>query len=92
MHILYLHYFRNVFFTKLTKYNNIHNYHVLPEEQIRWVFDNLRVNFPYFFLKHTLWVLIRIASPGYSLELPRQGNSNEYPQHMFLWRTVESYS
>ena len=23
---------------------------------------------------------------GYSLELPWQGNSNEYPQHMFLWR------
>ena len=30
---------------------------------------------------------------GYSLELPRQGqgDSNEYPQHMFLWRTDENY-
>ena len=27
-----------------------------------------------------LWVLIRIASPG---------DSNEYPQHMFLWITIE---
>ena len=23
---------------------------------------------------------------GYSLEAPRQGASNEYPQHMFSWR------
>ena len=23
---------------------------------------------------------------GYSLEVPRQGASNEYPQHMFVWR------
>ena len=23
---------------------------------------------------------------GYSLEAPRRGASNEYPQHMFLWR------
>ena len=29
-----------------------------------------------------LWVLIRIASLC---------NSNEYPQHMFLWRTDEIY-
>ena len=29
-----------------------------------------------------LWVLIRIAS---------RGDSNEYPQHMFLWRTDENY-
>ena len=21
-----------------------------------------------------------------------RGNSNEYPQHMFLWRTIENYS
>ena len=34
-----------------------------------------------------LWILIRIASAcGYSLESPRRGDSNEYPQHMFLWR------
>ena len=38
-----------------------------------------------------LWVLIRIASPGYSLESPRRGKSNEYPQHIFLWRTTENY-
>ena len=28
---------------------------------------------------------------GYSLEAPRWGASNEYPQHMFLWRTRENY-
>ena len=28
---------------------------------------------------------------GYSLESPRRGDSNEYPQHMFLWRTIENY-
>ena len=26
---------------------------------------------------------------GYSLELPPQGDSNEYPQHMFLWRNMK---
>ena len=25
------------------------------------------------------------------LELPRRGDSNEYPHHMFLWRTDENY-
>ena len=29
---------------------------------------------------------------GYSLESPRRGDSNEYPQHMFLWRTIKSCS
>ena len=28
---------------------------------------------------------------GYSLEVPHWGASNEYPQHMFLWRTWENY-
>ena len=28
---------------------------------------------------------------GYSLEAPWWGTSNEYPQYMFLWRTVENY-
>ena len=27
---------------------------------------------------------------GNSLELPRQGDSNEYPQHLILWRAVEN--
>ena len=27
----------------------------------------------------------------YSLESPRQGDSNEYQQHMFLWRTDKNY-
>ena len=42
-----------------------------------------------------LWVLIRSASPktccGYSIEAPHRGASDEYPQHMFLWRTGENY-
>ena len=29
-----------------------------------------------------LWVLIRIA---------QRGDSNEYPQHMFLWRNKQTY-
>ena len=39
--------------------------------------------------KHRLWVLVRTASTlknidcGYSLEPPRRGGSNEYPQSMF---------
>ena len=35
--------------------------------------------------KHMTWVLIRIASPNW------RGDSNEYPQHMVLWRTDEYY-
>ena len=27
---------------------------------------------------------------GYSLEAPHRGASNEYPQHMFLWRNKKS--
>ena len=27
----------------------------------------------------------------YSLEAPQGGASNEYPQHMFLWRNSENY-
>ena len=32
--------------------------------------------------KHRLWVLVRTAS-AHSLEPPRRGGSNEYPQSMF---------
>ena len=28
---------------------------------------------------------------GYPLESPCRGNSNEYPQHVFKWRTIENY-
>ena len=27
---------------------------------------------------------------GYSLEAPRRGASNEYPQHMFSWRNKKN--
>ena len=40
-----------------------------------------------------LWVLIRIHKNiccGYSLESPRRGDSNEYPQHTFLWSRGDS--
>ena len=33
--------------------------------------------------KHMLW---------YSLEAPRRGASNEYPQHMFSWRNKKDIS
>ena len=47
--------------------------HVLSVEQIRRVFeDNLEIIFIISPQKHMLWVLIR------------RGDSNEYPQHMFL--------
>ena len=29
---------------------------------------------------------------GYSLESPQWGVSNEYPQHLFLWKNKEKYS
>ena len=38
--------------------------------------------FSYFCSKHRLWVLVC----GYSLEPPRRGGSNEYPQSMVLSR------
>ena len=28
---------------------------------------------------------------GYSFELPQRSDSNEYPQHMFLWRNNKTY-
>ena len=46
----------------------------------RRVFEN---NLRYFSIKNICC--------GYSLESPRRGNSNEYPQLMFLWRTIENY-
>ena len=50
--------------------------------------------FSYFCSKHRLWVLVRTASSsaqnidcGYSLEPPRRGGSNEYPQSIF-WAEI----
>ena len=43
-------------------------------EQIRWVLLKSRDNFAYFSIK---------TCCGYSLELPRRGDSNEYPQHVY---------
>ena len=52
--------------------------------------------------KHRLWVLVRTASAdiflisaqnidcGYSLEPPRRGGSNEYPQSIFLSRNKKN--
>ena len=36
-------------------------------------------------------VLHKSLCCGYSLEWPRQGDSNEYPQHTFLWRNKQNY-
>ena len=56
-----------------------------------------------FSVKNMLWVLIRSTSLRrfwwvpttcfleYSLEVPHQGASNEYPQHMFLRRNKKNY-
>ena len=38
-----------------------------------------------------LSVLHKNICYGYSLESPQRGNSNEYPQHMFLWRNTQNY-
>ena len=54
-----------------------------PVKQIRRVFDDNFEIILLFLQKHICC--------GYSLELPRRGNSNEYPHHMFLWRTIENY-
>ena len=35
--------------------------------------------------------LLKNIHCGYSLESPRRGDSNEFPQHMFLWTTDENY-
>ena len=35
-------------------------------------------------------VLHKNVCCGCSLESPRQGDSNEYPQHMFLWRNKQN--
>ena len=43
----------------------------------------LKGKFCLFLFKNMLWVLI--------IESPRQGDSNGYPKHMFLWRTDENY-
>ena len=40
------------------------------------------VYFSYFSIKHMLWVLIR---------MPSVMRSDEYPQHMFLWRNKKKY-
>ena len=35
--------------------------------------------------------LLKSIDCGYSLELPRRGGSNEYPQSMFLSRNMKKY-
>ena len=56
---------------------------IVTVEQIRRVFgDNLG---------KILLFLHKNICCGYSLESPRQGDSNEYPQHMFSWRADEHY-
>ena len=32
-----------------------------------------------------------LESPRRALESPRRGDSNEYPQHVFLWRNKQNY-
>ena len=64
-------------------------------KQVRRVFkDNLEIIFV--ILHKNIYCGYSLESPrnicsGYSLESPRRGDSNEYPQYMFLWRTIENY-
>ena len=44
--------------------------------KVHWYLSNFSTK------KHMLW---------YSLEAPRWGASNEYPQHMFSWRNKKKY-
>ena len=37
-----------------------------------------------------LLFLHKYKCSGYSLEAPQPGTSNEYPQHMFLWRNKKT--
>ena len=48
--------------------------------------DYLVMILGYFFL-----LLHKNICCGYSLEVPHRGTSNEYPQHMFLWRKKKNY-
>ena len=48
----------------------------------------------YFFFSQTVRIFFSFLHENimlwYSLEVPRQGTSNEYPQHMFSWRIKEN--
>ena len=37
------------------------------------------------------WFLYKNMYSGYSLEVPVQGTSNEYPQYMFQWCIANEY-
>ena len=41
-------------------------------------------------LRYNVLFLHKYICCGYSLEVPWQGTSNEYPQHMFLWRNKKN--
>ena len=58
---------------------------IISYREIRWVIDDNK----YLGMIFSLFLLKNISC-GYSLELPCQGDSNEYPQHMFLWWTEEN--
>ena len=66
-------------------------------EQINWLFDdNWRIIFDNSPYKQMLWVLMWVLINcniccGYSLASPQRGDSNEYSQHMFLWRNKQNY-
>ena len=66
--------------TKIWKLTSLQHIKQTTSQWNRWEFRN---NFCYFSIK---------TCCGYSLASPRWGNSNEYPQHMFLWRTLKKLS
>ena len=48
-------------------------------------YENYPENYFFLFLQKNICC-------GYSLEAPRQGASNEYPQHIFSWRNKKKIS
>ena len=64
---------------------------IAPDKALLWLKTiHIFLSSPHKFM---FWVLIRSALVdkniccGYSLEAPHRGTSNEYPQHIFLWRS-----
>ena len=55
-------------------------YHIAPDKMY---FFQLKIIDIFLFLHKNICC-------GYSLEVPHWGTSNEYPQHMFLWRNKKN--
>ena len=68
---------------------------LLVQSQLYYVTSDIALVKAFFFFQSKS-IDIFLISPrkqycGYSLEAPRRGASNEYPQHMFSWRKKNIY-